>query len=738
MKVPNHTMQWKIAAPVERWDEALPLGNGITGVLLWGDSNRIKLSLDRGDLWDERTDVATRDPDWNRAALEEIVATRDQGRLRRLDELHEKIQATKLPVGRLELTFKKNVDVREFLLDMRTAAGRVLDENGKTLLECFCAADMSGIHLRIADALDAEVRIVPPDYRSTETKADQGFVKSAASLGYPPPESFSSPEVQYYVQPCQANLFYGIFVVRNAPCEWSVFIRRAESREEIARMTEGYRRAFCRQPEFAEAFEKHRRWWRRFWRRSQVNLGDAVTTRYYHFCRYLYGSGSRVGAPPMPLQGVWTADDNTLPPWKGDYHHDLNTEMNYIAYLTSGDFDCGESFLNHLSGQIDVYRKFAGEFFGVSGVAVPGTATLAGQSLGGWMQYSMSPTNSAWLATLFADHYRYTRDRTFLVRKAVPFISGVGEFIRNLLREEPSGKYVLPLSTSPEIHDAALDAFLPSTSNYDLALIRRLFSDLRDICLELEEPQRAAEWEACLDKLPDLAVDSSAGLMICPGELLQESHRHHSHLMAIYPLRLLDPARDAGIIEKSWRHLDQLGTGLWTGFGFAWAGAMAAYCGNAGRAYRMLKIFLDGFISRNGFHLNGDYKNYGYCWWKYRPFTVETNFLAMQIVHEMLLQSFRGEFKIFPAVPDEWPDVEFERLRGESGMLVSAKMTRGRVRFVKLEATVDCRITLHNPAGRGENLNCSRGELFRGSDVCVLNLKSGEIITFSAAVSPAN
>lgn len=107
MKVPNHTMQWKIAAPVERWDEALPLGNGITGVLLWGDSNRIKLSLDRGDLWDERTDVATRDPDWNRAALEEIVATRDQGRLRRLDELHEKIQATKLPVGRLELTFKK-------------------------------------------------------------------------------------------------------------------------------------------------------------------------------------------------------------------------------------------------------------------------------------------------------------------------------------------------------------------------------------------------------------------------------------------------------------------------------------------------------------------------------------------------------------------------------------------------------------------------------------------------------
>ena len=156
MRKTDQTMLWHLAAPIDRWDEALPLGNGITGVLLWGDSRRVKLSLDRGDLWDERTEVATNDPDWNRAALEEIVATRDCRRLLRLDELHEKIQATKLPVGRLELVFKSPAGIREFLLDMKTATGRAVGDDGSTLLECFCAADMSGIHLRVADSLEAE------------------------------------------------------------------------------------------------------------------------------------------------------------------------------------------------------------------------------------------------------------------------------------------------------------------------------------------------------------------------------------------------------------------------------------------------------------------------------------------------------------------------------------------------------------------------------------------------------
>ena len=375
---------------------------------------------------------------------------------------------------------------------------------------------------------------------------------------------------------------------------------------------------------------------------------------------------------------------------------------------------------------MEVYRDFARSFFGVDGIAVPGTATLGGQALGSWMQYSMSPTNSAWLATMFTDHYRYTMDRKFLEQKAMPFVSGVGRFLLNMLRTDSGGKYYLPLSTSPEIHDDRLEAYLTPTSNYDLALIRRLFMDLRYLCRELHDEEQAGYWESRLGKLPDLAVDSETGLMLSPDEILQESHRHHAHLMAIYPLRLLNMAGDGELIRKSLLHLDKRGTGMWVGFSVVWISAMAAFCGNAGRALRMLKIFLDGFVSRNGFNLNGDYKDYGYCWWKYRPFTIETNFLAMQTVHEMLLQSYEGEYRIFPAVPPEWPEIEFRDLRGEGGVMVSAKRSAGKLEYAKLRATRACRIRLHNPAANGEKLICSHPDVWRQGEEMELALKAGE------------
>lgn len=696
------TEKWDIEAPIDRWDEAIALGNGLTGVLLWGNSSTVKLSLDRSDLWDERMNAVSEDKDWNRRALEEICTTEDRTRLSRLDKLHAMIPATKLPVGRLEIEFAEPLNLDIFSLDFTTAVGCALTLQRESLLECFCAADGSGIYLHLAEPEKATLRIIPPDYSCTGMENSNSFEQNAAFLGYEQGMEYSDGNLSFYVQPCLKGLHYGIFVIRLTADKWLLRILRTDSQQEMERLVQRYRNQTENLPDYEKTLESHTRWWQTFWTRAQVKLPDPILTRYYNFCRYLYGSSSRLGAPPAALQGVWTADNNMLPPWKGDYHHDLNTQMTYIAYLTSGDFECGLSFLNHLSEQIETYRAFARNFFGVGGIAVPGTATLAGQALGGWVQYSMSPTNSAWLATMFANHYRYTLDQRFLIEQALPFVIGVGEFILNLLREDAKGIYYLPLSSSPEIHDAELEAFLPSMSNYDLALLMRLFEDLEYLNQAAGNQAEASIWSSHRHKLPDFAVDPEAGLMLCADELLRESHRHHSHLMAIYPLRLLKMERDTKLIENSFRHLDSLGTGWWVGYSFVWAGAMGAYCGNGGRALRMLRIFMDGFISRNGFHLNGDYKNYGYSWFKYRPFTLEANFLSMQLIHEMLLQSHGNEFKIFPALPAEWTEIEFKNLYGESSVKVSAALRKNKVRYVSLTARYDCKIILHYPGRKSE------------------------------------
>ena len=94
----------------------------------------------------------------------------------------------------------------------------------------------------------------------------------------------------------------------------------------------------------------HAAWWARFWQRSSLTVPDLPVLQQYYLVRYFYGAASRRGAPPMPLQGVWSADAGSLPPWKGDYHNDLNTQMTYIAYRTSGDFDEGATASSITSG----------------------------------------------------------------------------------------------------------------------------------------------------------------------------------------------------------------------------------------------------------------------------------------------------------------------------------------------------------------------------------------------------
>ena len=124
----------------------------------------------------------------------------------------------------------------------------------------------------------------------------------------------------------------------------------------------------------------------------------------------------------MPLQGVWTADDGKLPPWKGDYHHDLNTELCYCAYEKAGHFAEGESFLDYLWKMRDCGRKFSREFYGADGICLPGTMTQNGDSLGGWGMYSLSPVNQLWLCQSFERHWRFTGDQKFLRERAYPYL----------------------------------------------------------------------------------------------------------------------------------------------------------------------------------------------------------------------------------------------------------------------------------------------------------------------------
>lgn len=707
LKLPDERHDLLFRGPIQRWDEALPLGNGLTGCLVWGgDSNSspIKFSLDRGDLWDTRLATEVLDPNFTYSHLVELVRNQNQSEISRRfsDFFSSHPNPTKLPAGRIELNGVYATETIAFKLNVLEAKAEVSWPNdGATThskLESYLHAESGLGYIRLqGDAVNqVSLQLVPPDYTgklNERTDIHSSFEISLASLGYPAAEFGSDEGTQWFLQRTSHGLAYAIVVAKlqqtDQDIQWVYTV--ASNLDGDDWFEEGKSRVRkALQSGFEEALHVHTGWWDRYWQQSALTLSDFEMEKMWYLTNYLFGSCSRKGAPPMPLQGVWTADEGLLPPWKGDYHHDLNTELSYWHYLKANHLQEGESFIDFLWDLRPTAHEFATSFFGTAGINLPSVMTIDGKPLGGWPMYSLSPTNQIWLCQAFDHYWLYTGDRDFLEAKAYVYLKETAACMLDLLQPDEEGKLYLPLSSSPEIHDDSLRSWLTPNSNYDLSLLRYLFARLEQMANLLGKDLEREQWVSVLASLPELAIDES-GLMISPDERLPESHRHFSHAMAIYPLQTLDyrgSVRDKQIIDDTISHLEKLGKGLWVGYSFAWMAALYTRQGNGGAARYQLGQFWQYMCSPNGFHLNGDYKNAGITQFHYRPFTLEGNMAAADALQEMLLQTNNGVIRPFPAVPKEWwtNGAEFHQFRGEMGVLVSGRIAAGQLDYVELFA----------------------------------------------------
>ena len=155
-------------------------------------------------------------------------------------------------------------------------------------------------------------------------------------------------------------------------------------------------------------------------------------------------------------------------------------------------------------------------------------------------------------------------------------------------------------------------------------------------------------------------------------------------------LRYENP-QDRSVIDATVDHLVHLGSGQWVGFSFGWMALLQIARSNGNGALYELHRFAEHFLSRNGFHLNGDYKNSGVCDFHYRPFTLEADFLAAHAVQKMLLRSEKNHIEVLPACPQGWKNesVAFQNLRAENGLLISYQRTADGKHSLTVKATQD-------------------------------------------------
>ena len=736
----KHNLQFDTLA--KRWDEALPIGNGMLGALIWEKNGNLRISLDRADLWDERPMKGLHRDEFSFKWVQEQVAKKQYDTVQKLfDHPYDREPApSKIPGAAIEVQMNTWGPQSAATVDLNTATSVVTWKNGTTLKSFIHATSPIGWFRFENTPQGFDINLVAPQYSGAVKNAGdpvkgddlsrlgykQGVIKKTNNCITYQQEGWGGFHytVRLEWKQVDAKTFEGVWTISSSNEKFK--LPQADSILLKNHLSAG----------FGKDHATHMRWWANYWSKSAIRVPDPLIEKQWYWEQYKFGSTARKDAPPISLQAIWTADNGRIPPWKGDYHHDLNTQLSYWPSYSGNHLEEGIGYLDHLDQNKENYKRYTQLYFGVDGLNVPGVTTLEGTEMGGWIQYALSPTVSSWLSHHYYLQWRYSMDKAFLKERAYPWIAAAATYLEKLTVIDKNGFRKLPISSSPEINNNSLSAWFPQNTNYDLSLMIFNFKTAKELAHVLGLKKMAAHWDSIMRQFPALSVSETNGLNIAPGLGYTASHRHFSHLMSIHPLGLIKPEngeKEKDIINQSLRQLDNIGPSGWCGYSYAWLSNLKARAKDGDGAAKALQVFAKAFCSVNGFHVNGDQTKSGYSSMTYRPFTLEGNFAFAAGVQEMLMQSHSGYIEIFPALPDGWKDVSFQTLRAEGAYLVSAVRQSGLTKTVTITSEkggtvklkLDTRGFKHKTSGAAKILRQDKG-------YTTIQMGAGTSIVFTA------
>lgn len=711
------------------WDEAMPLGNATVGALVWQRDSSLRLSLDRTDLWDLRPVDSLSGDNFRFSWVKEHIRTKDYLPVqKKLDWPYNMNPApSKIPGAAIEFPLEKIGAPTQVRLYLNNALCEANWADGTQMQTFVHATEPVGWFVFRNLKTPIEPSILTPVYNKTKPDGSLDPVsgQDLHRLGYQQGETVREGNRITYHQKGYGDFWYDVVVCWKQEGEtlygtWSV--TSSLSGEKAAEKAEA-----ALQRGLKQDYQAHLEYWDKYWAQSSVTLPDSILQKQYQNEMYKFASTTREHSYPISLQAVWTADNGKLPPWKGDYHHDLNTQLSYWPAYTGNHLTEGMGYLNTLWNQRDTYKRYTRQYFGTEGMNIPGVCTLTGEPMGGWIQYSMSQTVAAWLAQHFYLHWKYSADRTFLKERAYPFLKDVAIYLEQVSEVTPEGVRKLEFSSSPEVFDNSLQAWFSDMTNYDLAMMHFLFKAAAELAHELNLTDESSHWAALEAQLPDYDVDEEGCLTFAKGYPYNESHRHFSHAMAIHPMGLIDWSdgeKSQHIIRATLKRLDEVGPDYWTGYSYSWLANMKARAFDGKGAAQALRTFAECFCLKNTFHANGDQTKSGKSRFTYRPFTLEGNFAFASGIQEMLLQSHTGTIRIFPALPEEWKDVSFEGLRAMGAFLVYAQMEGGEITRVRIYSEKGGMLKIARPG----TLKPDKNYTLSGPDILNIDTQAGEWI----------
>ncbi|WP_242158866.1 glycosyl hydrolase family 95 catalytic domain-containing protein [Aestuariivivens sediminis] len=753
-----HKLALWYTQPANDWNEALPLGNGKLGVMVFGNPINERIQLNDDSMWPADSDDWN-NPEGNKDDLEAIRNLLFEGKNEKADSLfvnkfsRKKVVRSHQTLGDLFIDFKhQNITEYKRELDISKAIAKVTYKTYNQLFteKIFVSNPKSVIAVELTtqsqEGLRARLRLSRPDddgfpTAKTFTRGQtqlvmQGEVTQRKGFFNSEPYPILNGvqfETCLHVTHEGGDLVKGsdfidlsgvrkatLYLVSNSSYYFEDY--QAQNQKDLEAVAS---------KSFETLEKEHIKDYQNLYSRLDFRLKDNhldsipiderlkrikdghvdtnLETLLFQYGRYLLISSSRPGTNPANLQGLWNEHINA--PWNADYHLNINLQMNYWLADVTNLGELNRPLFDYIDRLVASGQKTARTNFGCRGSFIPHATDLWAPT---WLRaptayWGCSVGAGGWLMQHYWQHYEYTLDHTFLRERVWPALNEVALFYSDWLIEDPrDGFLVSAPSTSPEnrfYNPQGLSVATCLGSAMDQQIIYEVFDHYLKACdlLQIDDPlvEKIKSQKARLR--PGFVIGTDGRLLEWDREYeeTEPGHRHMSHLYGFHPGDYVTKNRTPELFEAVRKTLDYRldHGGAGTGWSRAWLINCSARLLDGAMAHKHIQLLLQKSMSANLFDLHP-------------PFQIDGNFGYTAGVAEMLLQSHETNgIRLLPALPPQWTEGSITGIRARGGLCFDMYWKDHKLEKAVIHASIDQNFNL-NYEGKTKPVGLKKGQTY--------------------------